>query len=183
MKTIELHDFIPFPGNYFSYVFTHPQEIENKETVLLKLPTKQNLAIEAKVVQQVLLDNENKVQFHAIRTVRIEENDRIERVQITCDQKPLSENEKNDFKELLIKWDAKEYAITPNHYFELIDQADNKMRLLELVGGCVNRPYKFPFTSKVGLQNALEVRANILSLDTCEKQLNELRKLLVSEAI
>lgn len=183
MRMIELHNFIPFPGNYFSYVFNISQKIECNETVLLKFPGDQNLAIEAKVMQQVHLDDDLKIQFHAIRVFNIKSDGKAVPVNVTCGTPSVSPAEVNDFKDLLKRWDPQEYSTSPNHYFELIEQAKDKMRLLELVGGAICRPNKFPFSSKETLQNALDSRAKILALDTCEGQLAGIRDLIASETI
>jgi len=183
MRTIELQKFIPFPGNYFSYVFDASQKIGSNETVLLKLPGDHNLAVEARAVQQVRLNEDLKIQFHVTRVFDIKSDGKAVPINVTCENPSISPAEINDFKDLLKEWDPQEYAASPNHYFVLIEQAKDKMRLVELLGGAICRPNKFPFNSLVDLQSALDSRAKILSLVSCEGQLAGIRDLIVSETV
>ncbi len=84
MKTVELNNFIPFPGNYFSHFFIGVEEMDQNENVLLKFSGIQNLAVKAKVIQQVQLDGDLKVQFHALRAFEIGENGEMRPMSVTC---------------------------------------------------------------------------------------------------
>ncbi len=182
MKTVELNNFIPFPGNYFSHFFIGVEEMDQNENVLLKFSGIQNLAVKAKVIQQVQLDGDLKVQFHALRAFEIGENGEMRPMSVTCEANGVSTSETNEFKELLKRWDPMEYGTSPNHYFELIEKAKDKRRLLELVGGGICRPQKFPFNSSKGMKNAVKERAEILALSTCEEQIDRIRDLIMTEA-
>lgn len=183
MRIINISNFTPFPGNYFSYVFPERIEFKKGETLCLRLSDDEKIGVEVKVIQKVKLEEEIKVQFHALKAVKIQANAELEANPLSCGETPVAEREKDEFKHLLQKWDSDEFSDPKNHYFAMINETSDRKRFVELIGGCLNRPNKYPFLHQSQNAASLEARVEVMRLTDCDEQLEKMKQILASEII
>ena len=170
MNTIELKGFIPFPGNYFSYYFDLKKfpfevgEVLNVNLEGLVLP------LSLKVIQKVILDNEVKAQLQTLWNSEFSLKEQI-----------VDRGTKEDFKSLLQAWDSEEFSSSNNFYFCEIDKTNSKKKFSELIGGCLSRPYKFPFSSKEKAAMGIQLRTELLLKSTLDDQLNHMKQIIRTE--
>lgn len=170
MNTIEIKDFIPFPGNYFSYLFDQKNFLFEVGDVLSLKSGDFHLPISLKVIQKIILENEVKAQLQTLSTHEASNLDQS-----------ISLGDKDHFKTLLQAWDTEEFNRPNNHYFNEMDKTNSKQKFIQLVGGCLSRPYKYPFCHKEEAKKGVELRVELLSLTELDKQLNYMEKIIRTE--
>ena len=116
------------------------------------------------------MENEVKAQFQTLWNNQIHLKDQA-----------VDQETKKKFKTLLQQWDDKEFANPKNHYFVEIEKTNSKEKFSELIGGCLSRPYKFPFSSKVQSTRGIQLRTELLSKSTLDERLSYIEQIIRTE--
>jgi hypothetical protein len=184
MNRVLIKGFTPFPGNVSTYHFSSQDSESLDGESYLFFEEKPTLGLEITVLKKVKLDDEVRVQFKVNTVVTLDKSNNPQRVSLIEQDNSVTADEILEVKNLLLKYDEFDFGDPRNCYMKELNEKINLQRFCEILGGSMNRPYKFPFDDSLSPDLKMEIireRFNIYEERSLKKKASMLRDSLIKE--
>jgi hypothetical protein len=184
MNKVKIKGFTPYPGNVSTYHFSRECNHLLEGDLLLVFDEEPNLGLKISVLKKILIEDEVRVQFRIHEVVKSKDGINFKENSSLSNDRTLEDHDIEEIKELLLNLDEADFGHSDNCYMAELNEEVGLRRLCEILGGCLNRPYKFPFDDSLPTESFIKVmksRFKIYNENSYEMKYSMLKQELVSD--